>query len=151
MKKTKTRWSIRQTDRYEPFWHCHSHSPHPMKRARWYTVVSFLYDLCSGLAIFDFWVRAFISSNYRATFSNSLFSVCVFVLPDSLHKSPLHVLRENYKFSWNGPFRQTNRETKSCSSSFVRGPARFSDFQRTLTTKSYAFFKKWANPSLFFV
>ena len=40
-------------------WHCHttSHSttPHPMNWARrWYTVVLLLYDLCSGLAIFDF-------------------------------------------------------------------------------------------------
>ena len=40
-------------------WQCHltSHSttPHPMSRARrWYTVVTLLYDLCSGLTILDF-------------------------------------------------------------------------------------------------
>ena len=44
-------------------WQCHltSHSttPHPMSRARrWYTVVTLLYDLCCGLAIFYFkWER----------------------------------------------------------------------------------------------
>ena len=46
--------------RYNFFcWHCHttSHSttPHPMNRARrWYTVITLLYDLCSGLNIFGF-------------------------------------------------------------------------------------------------
>ena len=40
-------------------WPCnttsHSTTPHPMNRARsWYTVDTLLYDLCIGLAIFDF-------------------------------------------------------------------------------------------------